>query len=128
MNIQFSATYYDSSSEDDVLTFGLADSLDDPKHFLILQRTEEVYEQDVELGQDTYYVEIGEPGMAGYGGVDDVLIAADKLVFNFSNATPWCNTIKTIGIEITPQLGSIDDIESSLREIFIETSTTITRS
>lgn len=128
MNIQFSAKYYDSSAEDDVLTVGLADSEDDPKHFLILQRAEDVDEQDVELGQDTYYVEIGEPGMAGYGGIYDVLVAADKLIFNFSSATKWCKTIKTIEIKIAPQLGSIDDMEKSLREIFIDTPTTISRS
>lgn len=127
MDIKFSAKYYDSSSEDDVLTVGFSDSEDDPQHFLILQRAEESDEQDEELGQDTYYVEIGDPGMAGYGGIDDVLIATDKLVFKCSNSTKWCKTIETIEIEITPQLGSIDDIENSLREIFIDKPTTITR-
>ena len=125
MRIQFAAKYYDSSSVDDVLTVGLMDSEDDPKHFLILQRAENVEEQDLELGQDVYYVEIGEPGLAGYGGIDAVSIAVDKLFFAFSSITKWWKPIKTIEIEIFPQLGSIDDIEKSLREIFFDTQTTI---
>lgn len=128
MNIKFMAKYYDSSSEDDVLTVGFADSEADPQHFLLLQRAEEPDEQDEELGQDTYYIEIGDPGIAGYGGIDDVLITADKLVFKCSNSTQWCKTIKVIEIEITTQLGSINDIESSLRGIFIDKLTTISRS
>ena len=128
MKIQFAAKYYDSSSEDDVLTVGFVDSEDDPTHFLILQRAEDVEEQDVELGQDTYYVEIGEPGLAGYGGIDAVSIAADKLIFTFSSTTKWWKPIESIEVEISPHLGSIDDIEESLREIFIDTQTIISRS
>ncbi|MEI7077453.1 Imm10 family immunity protein [Pectobacterium versatile] len=128
MSVRFPAAYYDSSSEEGVLTVGFADSEDDPQHFLILQRAEEPDEQDEELGQDTYYVEIGNPGVAGYGGIDAVLIATNKIIFTCSGTTSWCKEIETIEIEISPQLGAINEIEASLREIFIDTPTHVSRS
>lgn len=127
MNVKFPATYYDSSSEEDVLTVGFADSENDPQSFLILQRAIEPDEQDKELGQDTYYVEIGDPGMAGYGGIDDVAITEEKIIFTYSGTTNWCKRIKTFEIDISPQLAAIDDIEASLREIFIDTPTNVSR-
>ncbi|WEF12588.1 Imm10 family immunity protein [Pectobacterium actinidiae] len=128
MNVIFPAAYYDASSEEGVLTVGFADSADDPQHFLILQRAEEPDEQDEELGQDTYYAEIGNPGVAGYGGIDAVLVTANNIIFTCSSTTNWCQKIKTIEIEIEPKLGSLDDIEASLQEIFIDTPTYISRS
>ncbi|MBS4431121.1 hypothetical protein E2566_02690 [Pectobacterium punjabense] len=128
MSVKFSAAYYDASAEEAVLTVGFADNADNPQHFLILQRAEEPDEQDKELGQDTYYVEIGNPGMAGYGGIDDVLVTTDKIIFTCSSATNWCKTIKTVEIGLTPKLGTIDDIDASLRQIFIDTPTKFSRS
>ncbi|MFJ5509862.1 Imm10 family immunity protein [Pectobacterium jejuense] len=128
MNVKFPATYYDSSSEEAVLTVGFANSANDPQSFLILQRAEEPDEQDEELGQDTYYVEIGDPGMAGYGGIDDVSITEEKIIFTYSGTTNWCKRIKTLEIGISPQLAAIDDIEASLRQIFIDTPTNVSRS
>ncbi|PPE59856.1 hypothetical protein F157LOC_02092 [Pectobacterium brasiliense] len=128
MNVQFSAAYYDSSTEEAVLTVGFADNEDDPQHFLILQRAEEPDEQDEALDQDTYYVEIGNPSIAGYGGIDGVLVVTNKIIFTCSSTTSWCKMIKTIEIEITPELGSVDAIEASLRQIFIDTPTNVSRS
>ncbi|MFJ5504698.1 Imm10 family immunity protein [Pectobacterium carotovorum] len=128
MSVRFPAAYYDASSEEGVLTVGFADSADDPQHFLILQRAEEPDEQDEELGQDTYYVEIGNPGVAGYGGIDAVLVTTNKIIFTCSSTTNWCQKIKTVEIGIEPQLGALDDIEASLREIFIDTPTHVSRS
>ncbi|MDG0799765.1 Imm10 family immunity protein [Pectobacterium polaris] len=127
MSVKFPATYYHSSSEEDVLTVGFADSENDPQSFLILQRAEDPDEQDEELGQDTYYVEIGDPGMAGYGGIDDVSITEEKIIFTYSDTTNWCKKIKTLEINISPQLAAIDDIEVSLREIFTGTPTNLSR-
>ncbi|KML70782.1 Imm10 family immunity protein [Pectobacterium peruviense] len=128
MSVKFSAAYYDSSTEEAVLTVGFADNEDNPQHFLILQRAEEPDEQDEALDQDTYYVEIGNPGMAGYSGIDDVVIATNKIIFTCSGTTNWCKTIKTIEIEIAPELGSVDEIEASLRQIFIDTPTSVSQS
>ncbi|MBN3261556.1 Imm10 family immunity protein [Pectobacterium brasiliense] len=128
MNVKFSAADYDSSTEEAVLTVGFADNEDDPQHFLILQRAEEPDEQDKALAQDTYYVEIGNPDIAGYGGIDDVLVVKNKIIFTCSSTINWCKMIKTIEIEIAPELGSVDEIEASLRQIFIDTPTNISRS
>lgn len=127
MTIKFSATYFDSSSEDDVLTVGLSDSKDAPQNFLIFQRAEEVDEQDEELDQDTYYVEVGNPGLAGYGGVEEVIIRKDNIAFVFSGSVSWCKSIKTIEVHVGSHLVSVDAVEKSLRDIFDGEATKITR-
>lgn len=128
MMIKFSAKYFDSSSEDEVLTVGLADSNEDPQGFLIFQRAEEVDEQDEELDQDTYYVEVGNPSLAGYGGVEEVRINKHNLIFIFSSSVDWCESIKTIEVQLDSQSISVDSVESSLKNIFAGEGTKITRS
>lgn len=123
MNIEFSATCYSAYTEDDVFTVGFADREDDPRHYLILQRAEEPDEQDVALGHDVCYVEIGEPGLAGYGGIDEVLIGTDTLVFTFGQRTPWCEGLRTVEIGISPALGPLEGIEASLRAVFTASPT-----
>lgn len=126
MNIQFAATCYSASSEDDVRVVGFAEREDAPQQFLILQRADEADEQDEALGHDTYHVELGEPAVSGYGGLDEVLIAADKLVLRFSKETPWCAPVSVVEIAISPALVSVDAVAAALGAIFIDRAT-ITR-
>ena len=128
MDIKFSATYFEASSEDDVLTVALADDAQEPEDFLILQRATEVDEQDAELDQDTYHVEIGNPGLAGYGGVDEVFIANDRLIFVFLDAVAWCKSIKTIEVRLSSQSENAGDLADLLGEVFAGQSTRISRS
>jgi hypothetical protein len=127
MNISFTATFFTAASEDDVLTVGFADDEYDPRHFLLLQAAAEYDEQDKALGLDTYDVQIGEPELAGYGGVDTVLIAADKLVFCFSDKTPWCKEIRRLDIFISPDMAKLDDMKNALRAVFAGSPTVISR-
>ena len=127
MNISFTATFFTTSSEDDVLTVGFADDEHDPRHFLLLQAADEYDEQDEALGLDTYDVQIGEPDLAGYGGVDTVLIAPDRLVLCFSESIPWCKEIRRLDILISPDMAKLDDIENALRAVFADSSTVISR-
>ncbi|MFJ2319665.1 MULTISPECIES: Imm10 family immunity protein [unclassified Pseudomonas] len=128
MDIKFSAIYFDASSEDEVLTVALSDNAHEPEDFLILQRATEVDEQDVELGQDTYHVEIGNPGLAGYGGVDEVFIANDRLTFVFSDAVAWCKSIKTLEVRLSSQAEITGDLADLLGAVFAGQSTRISRS
>ncbi|MFJ4145898.1 Imm10 family immunity protein [Pseudomonas sp. NPDC089734] len=128
MNIKFSANYYDSSLEDGVLTVGFADNEDEPQDFLILQRAEEADDQDEELDQDTYYIEIGGAGLAGYGGVEEVVISEDKLVFSFlGGGGSWCEAVKVVEVVITSILNGRDEIESAFLAIFVGTPTKVSR-
>lgn len=127
MNISFTATFFTTSSEDDVLTVGFADDEYDPHHFLLLQAAAEYDEQDQALGLDTYDVQIGEPELAGYGGVDTVLIASDKLVLCFSANTAWCKDIRQLDIFISSDMAKLDDIENALRAVFAGSPTVISR-
>jgi hypothetical protein len=128
MTLDFPAKVYVASFEDEVLTVAFADSEDaDPDRYLILQRGASDDAQDAELGMDTYYAEIGEPGLAGYGGIDAVQISADALVFAFSTTTPWCRDIGRLRIALQPSLGELGDIEQSLKTVLAERPTALHR-
>lgn len=127
MDISFTATFFTTSSEDDVLTVGFADDEHDPRHFLLLQAADEYDEQDEALGLDTYDVQIGEPDLAGYGGVNAVMIASDRLVLCFSENIPWCKEIRRLDILISPDIAKLDDIETALRAVFANSPTVISR-
>lgn len=127
MNISFTATFFTTSSEDEVLTVGFADDEHDPRHFLLLQAADEYDEQDEALGLDTYDVQIGEPELAGYGGVDTVTIAPDRLVLCFSESTPWCKDVRRLDILMSPDMAKLDDIENALRAVFAGSPTVISR-
>lgn len=127
MDISFTATFFNTSSEDEVLTVGFADDEYDPRHFLLLQAAAEYDEQDQALGLDTYDVQIGEPDLAGYGGIDTVLIAPDKLVFRFSEKTPWCKDMRRLDILLSPAMATLDGIEKALHAVFAGSPTVISR-
>lgn len=119
MDKQFTATYFDASREEDILTVGFADSHDEPSEFVILQRSDENDDQDEDLGQDTYYVEVGNPGVAGYGGIEKVEIFVDKVVFSFVKACGWVKPLSTVQINISSSVVDGDEIFSALNDIFM---------
>lgn len=119
MNKRFTATYFDASSENDVLTVGFADDHDEPSEFIILQRADEVDEQDEDLEQDTYYVEMGEPGVAGYGGIEEVEVFSDKIVLSFLKTCDWVKPLNAVQIDILNSVVGGDDIYAALDGVFM---------
>ncbi|MFJ3449414.1 Imm10 family immunity protein [Pseudomonas sichuanensis] len=119
MNKQFTATYFNASREEDVLTVGFADSHEEPSEFIILQRSDENDDQDESLGQDTYYAEVGNPGVAGYGGIQKVEIFVDRVVFSFVKACGWVKPISTVQINISSSVVEVDEVFSALNDIFM---------
>ncbi|WP_295470814.1 Imm10 family immunity protein [uncultured Pseudomonas sp.] len=118
MNIRFTARCHECFVEDEVLIVGFADSKSDPGDYLILQRAEAFDEQDRRLGMATYYVETAQPGLAGYGGVERVELAAGRLRLVFAPATPWCRDLQQVEILLGPPLDDLDAVERSLAGIF----------
>lgn len=82
MKYQFEATHAVSGEEDEALQLAFADDRNTPEHSLILQRSLEADEQDRELGQDTYYVELGGGYGGGYGGVLAVTLTSARLTLH----------------------------------------------
>ncbi|MDF9619097.1 Imm10 family immunity protein [Pseudomonas entomophila] len=119
MNKRFAATYFDASSEDEVITVGFADSHDEPSEFIILQRADEVDEQDEDLEQDTYYVEMGEPGVAGYGGIEKVEVFSEKIILSFLKTCDWVKPLNAVQIDISNSVVGRDDIYAALDGIFM---------
>ncbi|QEI06286.1 hypothetical protein FXN63_10925 [Pigmentiphaga aceris] len=131
MTLHFPAQVYTAYTEDEVLTVALADSTDpDPACYLILQRSQEDDEQDAELGMDTYHATLGGQALggqalAGYGGIDAVQIAPDRLTFHFSTTTPWCQEVGILIIDLHPGLGAITDMAQALQAVFADRPTVL---
>lgn len=118
MDKKFSASHFHSDREYDVRTVGLSDDSEDPLDFIILQRSEEVDEQDEELEQDTYYVEIGNPSAAGYGGVKGLEVFSDRVIMTFVDSCDWVKPLRTLEIDISSLSANADDVYVALSGIF----------
>ena len=78
MKYEFDANEISYTFENGIHILGIADAKDEPQDFIILQRETEYTEQDKELGQDTYYIEICADGVAGYGGINKKKHSSNK--------------------------------------------------
>ncbi|AZL72078.1 Imm10 family immunity protein [Pseudomonas oryziphila] len=119
MDKQFTAICFNFSREEDALIVGFADSHDEPSEFIILQRSDEIDDQDEDLGQDTYYVEVGSPGVAGYGGLKKVEIFVDKVVFSFVEAYGWVKSLNSVQVNISSSIVESEEIFLALNDVLM---------
>nr|BFD41431.1 hypothetical protein FFPRI1PSEUD_29300 [Pseudomonas sp. FFPRI_1] len=125
MKLMFDAVTYSAYTEDEVSILGLADDPAEPGQYLLLQRAQECDEQDRALGMDTYYVELGGQGLAGYGGIDRVQLAPGHLTLQFSQALAWCQGLSSLEVRWRSGLASLEQLEAALQGIFDATGTLI---
>ncbi len=98
---------------------GFADAPFETQRYLLLQRAFEHDEQDIELGQDTYHVEICSQAQSGYGGISRCDLRRDRLELEFSgNALPELGGVT--GASITFRLSEPDfaALHQRLSDIF----------
>ncbi len=72
------------AKQDGVLMAGFSDDAAAPANWLILQRTLNPDEQDVQLGQDQVHLELNSQRRSCYGGVERVEFDPDKIVFSLA--------------------------------------------
>jgi hypothetical protein len=125
MNFEFVANEVTYTFEDGVHVLGLADSASEPQDYVILQRGTEFDEQDKELGQDTYYVEICADGVAGYGGVKFVSLRSDTLNIELEDGARRREELSSIQVHIRAD-GNREDWKVWLQNIFAGTTTKVT--
>ncbi|MGC5700882.1 hypothetical protein J4P02_11850 [Pseudomonas sp. NFXW11] len=118
MQLMFQATTYSAFTEDQVRIFGLADDPQAPEHYLLLQRAESFDEQDQALGMDSYYLELGGQQMAGYGGVDRLLLEPGQLTLHFSTTQAWCRDLSALVVRWSAELASLEAMAVALEGIF----------
>lgn len=118
MKFHFLAKIVTTSLTDGAHVVGFADSSDEPHNYLLLQRGCKFDAQDKELGQDTYYVEIGGQDRAGYGGVNKVTVSSSKIEFSLDPSTLWTEGLDSIEITFAPTSADHSDIKKALNNIF----------
>ena len=120
MTVEWPASFFSATLEDDVWLVAFADAADEPEHYLLLQRSTECDEQDAALGQDTYHLEISSPALSGYGGVAHVRIEQERIIFSMSSPVTWCAGLDQFVLLLAPELQDDPAIEQALREVFGE--------
>lgn len=125
MTVEWPASFFSATLEDDVWLVAFADAADEPEHYLLLQRSTECDEQDAALGQDTYHLEISSPALSGYGGVAHVRIEQDRIIFSMASSVTWCAGLDQLVLLLAPELQDDPAIEQALREVFVEQLTPI---
>jgi hypothetical protein len=125
MTVEWPASFFSATLEDDVWLVAFADAADEPEHYLLLQRSTECDEQDAALGQDTYHLEISSPALSGYGGVAHVRIEQDRIIFSMASSVTWCAGLDQLVLLLAPELQDDPAIEQALRDVFAEQLTPI---
>lgn len=125
MTVEWPASFFSATLEDYVWLVAFADAADEPEHYLLLQRSTECDEQDAALGQDTYHLEISSPALSGYGGVAQVRIEQDRIIFSMASSVTWCMGLDQLVLLLAPELQDDPAIEQALREVFVEQLTPI---
>ncbi|WP_218077814.1 Imm10 family immunity protein [Burkholderia sp. A2] len=106
--------------EDGIHVVGFADR-DPPTNYVILQRGTEDDEQDEALGLDTYYVEVGERGVAGYGGVESVSLRGEMLNIELAPDARWAQGLGLVTIALRATDG-LEHVRQGLAAVFAGTS------
>ncbi|HEY8023311.1 MAG TPA: Imm10 family immunity protein [Burkholderiaceae bacterium] len=83
MNIQFIATKVFAGTEENSWTVGFADHEFETKEYLFLQRASVVEQQDVDIGHDSYHVEINDQSCSCYGGIESAKLWRNRIEIAF---------------------------------------------
>jgi len=121
MDFRFFADVATYTLDDGVHVVGLADR-DPPISYVILQRRVEDDDQDQALGHDTYYMEVGEDGVAGYGGIDAVSLRGEMLNIYLAPDAAWAKGLVLVTIVVRATDG-IEQVKRGLTAIFAGTPT-----
>ncbi|MBY8608253.1 Imm10 family immunity protein [Burkholderia arboris] len=121
MDFRFFADVATYTFDDGVHVVGLADR-DPPTNYVILQRGTEDDEQDAALGLDTYYVEVCENGVAGYGGVESVSLRGEMLNIELAPDAGWAQGLRLVTI-VVRATGELERVKQGLAAVFAGTST-----
>ncbi|MDN7428448.1 hypothetical protein CFB89_01915 [Burkholderia sp. AU16741] len=123
MDFRFFADVATYTFEDGIHVVGFADR-DPPTNYVILQRGTEDDEQDEALGLDTYYMEVCERGVAGYGGVESVSLREDMLNIELALDARWTQGLGLVTIALRAT-GGLEHVKQGLAAVFAGTSVTL---
>ena len=102
-------------------TFGLADHPTDVNQYVVLSRAFEFDEQDIKLGMDSEYTEVGGVNMLGYHICNQVVVSERDIILELSNRSIDC-TIKIDTSSIVVSDEAIECLKYILQERLIVTN------
>jgi len=84
MELKFKADKitYETSIEEGYYMIGFSDNGDEPNQYVILQKSMNFDEQDVELGLNTYYFEYSDQSNSEYDICKNIIVEKEKITFN----------------------------------------------
>jgi hypothetical protein len=83
MEEDFFAKLITCEKGDESITIGFSDNGDDPDNYIILEKSLEIDEQDVDTGMDTYYFEYN--GTSDYGVCNKVMLKKTSIHFSLDD-------------------------------------------
>lgn len=98
--LEFDATAVSIDEQDEAYIVGFADDEMEPTQYIILQRSIEDGEQDDELGFNTYFVEIGDPSVSGYGGISSVTLKQDQIELDIRQPNDYADEVEQIVVRL----------------------------
>lgn len=97
-----------------VIVVGFADDDFSPREYLLLQRTLEPDEQDIELGHDLVHIELDNQRQSVYGGLELVQLSANEIRFEFNSEASLTLGVSEIVIDFSQAIVDRDHLKSSL--------------
>lgn len=110
--------------ENGVLIVSFANRADKPTEYLLLQHLLSPSEQDKRLGQDKVYVEVNDQRHSAYGGIKQIKLKDDQLLFKFDEKIAFQLGIKP-DLDLTIGMQKIRDLRTQLSRLFAGQDTTI---
>ena len=113
-----------SEHPDEVCHFvGFADKKYETEIYLMLQRSYEEEEQDIQLGMNTYHIEWCDQKKSGYGGITQFVLASTSAEVYFEpKIAKVLGGMEHISISFRLQASEHQALKEALQRIFKESS------
>ncbi|MGW8391134.1 Imm10 family immunity protein [Pseudoduganella sp. HUAS MS19] len=95
-HLVFKASVVSVDEQDEAYIVGFADDEMEPTQYIILQRSIEDDEQEDELGLNTYFLEIGDPAVSGYGGINTATLKQDQIEIDIRQPSDYAGRVERI--------------------------------
>ncbi|WP_426337272.1 Imm10 family immunity protein [Pseudoduganella sp. R-31] len=116
--LEFDATVVSVDEQDEAYIVGFADDAMEPSQYIILQRSTEEDEQDDELGLNTYFLEIGNPSVSGYGGISSAKLKHSQMELNLRQPSDYANEVEQIIVRFHASQEEREQLARHLELIF----------
>lgn len=116
--MEFNAKIVSVDEQDEAYIVGFADDELEPTQYIILQRAIEDDVQDDELGLNTYFLEIGDPAVSGYGGINSATLKQGQLELGIRRPSDYAEEVEQIIVHFQLSKEGMEQLASQLELIF----------